>query len=59
MKNRVILLSLVTWLCQISVWAQLEVDSLGRTIIHKELNPFANHCSVKRVTFIGAMDSAD
>ena len=37
MKNRVILLSLVTWLCQISVWAQLEVDSLGRTIIHKEL----------------------
>ena len=37
MKNRAILLSLVTWLCQISVWAQLEVDSLGRTIIHKEL----------------------
>ena len=37
MKNRVILLSLVTWLCQISVWAQLEVDSLGSTIIHKEL----------------------
>ena len=51
MKNRVILLSLVTWLCQISVWAQLEVDSLGRTIIHKELKLFGEEGSLRQSLF--------
>ena len=51
MKNRVILLSLVTWLCQISVWAQLEVDSLGRTIIHKELKLSGEEGSLRQSLF--------
>lgn len=51
MKNRVILLSLVTWLCQISVWAQLEVDSLGRTIIHKELKLAGEEGSLRQSLF--------
>ena len=51
MKNRVILLSLVTWLCQISVWAQLEVDSLGSTIIHKELKLSGEEGSLRQSLF--------